>query len=134
MNGVAVLYQLLTADSAVTALVPEERIVTGNLPQGTQLDAISISDVSGVDFATIAPADKRFTTDRVQVTVMASNYERLVAVLKAVKSAGDAKHPTVDDIENVVVRTDGQGPYFTDDAGSIHQKSQDFRVSYNQLA
>lgn len=134
MIGVAAVYQLLAADSAVTALVPEERIVTGILPQGVDLEAISITDVSGVDFETIAPGDNRFTTDRVQVTVLARNYEKLFAVIKAVKSACDAKTPTVDGIDRVVVRTDGQGPYFTNEAASIHMKSQDFRVSYNQLA
>lgn len=134
MNGVGAIYQLLAADTGVTDLVPVDRIVTGNLPQGVLLEAISITDVSGVDFSTIAPGTERFTTDRVQVTVLASNYESLVAVIKAVKSAGDAKRPTIAGIENVSVRTDGQGPYFTNEDGSIHQKSQDFRVSYNQLA
>lgn len=134
MNGVAAIYQLLVGDGEVTDLIPEERIITGNLPQDVGLDAISISDVSSVDFETISPAEQRFTTDRVQVTVLASNYENLVAALKAVKSAGDAKTPVIDGIENVVVRTAGQGPYFTNDAGSIHMRSQDFRVSFNQPA
>ena len=134
MNGVATIYQLLAADSAVTALVPEERIISGDLPEGIDLEAISIEEVSSVDFPTINPGDTRFTIDRVQVTVRASNYEKLTAAIKAVKSAGDAKHPTIAGITNVVVRTDGQGPYFTENAASIHMKSQDFRVSYNQPA
>jgi hypothetical protein len=134
MNGVAAIYQLMSTDAALLALVPEEQIATGDLPVGTPLPALLIEDISSVDLEEIAPGAERFTSERVQVTVMAGNYETLVAVLKAVKSAGDAKYPTVDDLENVVVRTIGQGPYFRDDAASIHMRTQDFRVSFTQAA
>lgn len=134
MNGAAVIYQLLAADSAVTALVPDERIINGDLPQGIALPALEIAEISSVDQPIISPGAMRFTMDRIQVTVHARSKEELAAVLKVAKSAGDAKSPVVSGLENVIVRTDGQGPYFKNDAASIHLRSQDFRVSYNQLA
>lgn len=134
MNGVAAVYSLLSTDVPLLAIVPDQQIVTGDLPVGTPLPAVSITDISSIDLEEIAPGSQRFTTERVQVTVMAQNYETLVAALKAVKSAADAKYPEVDDLQNVVVRTIGQGPYFTDAAASIHMRSQDFRVSFTQAA
>lgn len=134
MNGVAAVRQLLVADSAVLALVPAARIAAGVLPQGTALPAIAITPVSSVDTQFIPDTASRFTTDRVQVTIMASTYPSLIAVLKAAKKAGDAKRPDVSGIDNVVVRTDGQGPWFMDEAASIHLITQDFRVSYSQDA
>lgn len=132
MNGTAAVRTLLTADATLLALVPATRIMAGNLPQGTALPAISITDVSGVDVQFHDEPGKRFTTDRVQITILAATYPSLVAVLAAAKAACDAKFPTVSGLLNVVVRTDGQGPYFTDEASSIHMRTQDFKVSYTQ--
>lgn len=134
MNGVAAVLQLLAADVAVTALVPATRIMAGVLPQETILPAIAITPVSSVDMQFIPADAERFTTDRVQVTVMAANYPSLQAILRAAKRAGDAKTPTVSGISNVIVRTDGQGPFFMNEAASIHLQTQDFRVSYTANA
>lgn len=134
MNGATTVYQLIAGASAVTALVPVDQIVTGILPQGTPLPAISIGEVSESDLETIAPGAYRMTTERIQVTVMARNYDALTAAMKQVKSACDAKSPAVSGIENVIVRTLSKGPYFTNDEASIHMRTQDFRVSYVQPA
>lgn len=134
MNGVAAVRQLLANDAAVLALVPATRIMAGILPQGTVLPAIAITPVSSTDLQFVPANAHRFTTDRVQVTVMAADYPSLQAILLAVKRAGDAKAPTVSGISNVIVRTDGQGPFFMNEAASIHMQSQDFRVSYTQDA
>lgn len=134
MNGVVAVRTLLVNSAALTALVPATRIITGVIPQDMTLPAISLSDVSGVDLQTLDETGDRFTTDRVQVTVMADDYLSLIDILAKAKSAADAKFPTVSGLSNVVVRTDGQGPYFMNDAASIHMKTQDFRVSYTRDA
>lgn len=132
MNGTAAVRSLLVADATLLALVPADRIMAGNLPVNTTLPAISVFDVSSVDEQFTDEPGKRFTTDRIQITVLAATYPSLVEVLAAAKSACDAKFPTVSGLSNVVVRTDGQGPYFTDEASSIHMRTQDYRVSYTQ--
>ncbi len=132
MNGTAAVRALLVADSPLVALVPGERIVTGALPQDALLPAISLTDVSGVDRNVLSPGETRHVTDRVQVTVMASNYPAVVQILKLVRQAAADQMPTVAGISNVVAHTDGQGPYFRDDTAAIHMKSQDFRVSYTE--
>lgn len=130
MNGVAAVWQLLTGDAPLLALVPASRIMAGVLPQGSALPAIAITPVSSVDMQTHDEPGERFVTDRVQVTVMAATFPSLQAVLRAVKRAGDAKRPSVPGIDGAVCRTDGQGPWFMDEAASIHMMTQDFRVSY----
>lgn len=134
MNGTAAVRSLLVNNAAVTALVPAGRIITGTLALDTALPAISLTDVSSVDQQTLDEPGERFTTDRVQITVLAANYPSLVNVLAKAKSAVDAKFPAIAGLTNVVVRTDGQGPYFTNDAASIHMRSQDVRVSYTHPA
>jgi Protein of unknown function (DUF3168) len=134
MNGTAALIQLLLADAGVLALVPAARIVVGVHPQGTALPAIALAPVSGNDLQFDDPHPSRFVTERIQATVLAKTWPELAAVLAAVKSAGDAQAPVVTGISNVVVRTDGQGPWFIDDQAAIHLQSQDFRVSYSKAA
>ncbi|EPR09872.1 hypothetical protein M527_07020 [Sphingobium indicum IP26] len=130
----AAVLQLLTTDDAVLALVAVDNIMAGVLPQGTQLPGIGVAPVSSVDLQFIPDEARRFTSDRVQATVMARTFPELQAILKAVKSAGDGKRPIVAGIDGVSVRTDGQGPWFMDEAAAIHIQPQDFRVTYTQDA
>lgn len=132
MNGTAAVRQLLVAYAPLTALVPATRIVTGANAQGTTLPAIAITEVSGVDRNIPNPGANRHVRERVQITVMAANYPAVVAILKQARRAAADQMPTVAGISNVVVHTDGQGPYFTDEAAAIHMKTQDFRVTYNE--
>lgn len=132
MNGTAAVRTLLTGHAPLIALVPAERIVTGALPQGTPLPAISINDVSGVDRPVLSPGETRHVTDRTEVTVLTSNYPSMVQVLKQVRAAAADRMPIVSGISNVVVHTAGLGPYFTDEAAAIHMKAQDFKVSYTE--
>lgn len=134
MNGVAAVRGLLVSDVDLIGLVPPARIMAGVLPQGSALPSIAITPVSSVDMQTHDEPGQRFTTDRVQVTVMAATFPSLQAVLRAVKRAGDARRPIVSGLSGVVCRTDGQGPWFMDEAASIHIQSQDFRVSYTIAA
>lgn len=134
MNGTAAIIQLLHADAAVLALVPAARVMAGVLPLGTALPAVAVAPVSGIDLQSVDDNSERFVTDRVQVTVMAATFPEVEALISAIKSAGDAKRPTVSGISNVVVRTDGQGPWFMNEGASIHLRTQDFKVSYTAAA
>lgn len=134
MNGEAAVLQLLMTDADLLALVPIERMMAGVLPQGIALPAVAVAAVSSVDVQFIPDEAKRITSDRIQATIMAEDYPTMKAVLKAVKSAGDAKRPAVEGIEAVSVRTDGQGAWLMIESASIHIQTQDFRVHYTQDA
>lgn len=131
-DGVAVIWAMLTADAAVTALVPVTRIAAGVAPVGTQLPAIAITSVSSTDRNILSPGEQRHVTERVQVTVMAANYPSQKAVLRAVKRAAADTMPSVTGLSDITVHTDGAGPDFMSDEAAIYQGSQDFIIRFNE--
>lgn len=130
MNGVAAIWQQLSAHAGLTALVPASRISAGVLPQGTVLPAISIMSVSAVDRNIPSPGAVRHVAERVQVTVMDKTYPSLKAVMAQVKKAGADQMPTVAGISIVTVHTDGIGPDFMNEEASIYMQPIDFKVTY----
>lgn len=132
MNGVAAIRELLVHDSALTNLVPSARIASGILPQGTPLPAIIISSISSNDRNIIKPTATRQVNERIQVTVMAPDYPKQKAIIKAVKKAAADKFPTVNGISDVVVLTHSAGPDFMDMQATIYMQHQDFIVSFNE--
>jgi hypothetical protein len=67
MDGVAIVYDLLTDNVSVMAAVT--RVSAGVLPRGTTLPAISITKVSGMDRNTVRKEATRRVTERIQVTI-----------------------------------------------------------------
>ena len=132
MNGVIAVRVLLVADPALTALVPEPRIVAGSLPRGTVMPAISLMSVSSTDRNIQAPGTKRRVTERVQVTVLARTYPETKSIIAAVRAAAADQMPTIDELTDVTVHTDSAGPDFLDEETGIHMQTQDFRVSFNE--
>lgn len=132
MNGVITVRSLLVGCTAVTALVPEARIVAGSLSLGTMIPAIAIMSVSSVDRNIPAPGAKRRVTERVQVTVLARAYPEAKTLIAAVRAAVADQMPTIDGLTDINVHTDSTGPDFLDEETGIHMQSQDLRVSFNE--
>jgi len=132
MNGVIAVRSLLVADTGLTSLVPVARIAAGMLPQGTDLPAISLMSVSGVDRNIPAPGPKRRVTERVQVTVLARTYPDTKSIIAAVRAAAADQMPAIDGLFDVTVHTDSAGPDFLDEETGIHMQTHDFRVSFNE--
>jgi hypothetical protein len=132
MDGVAIIRALLTADDALLALVPDDRVAAGALPLGTPLDALSIEMVSTADRNIIAPGANRRVTERVQVTALAATYPRLKAVLAAAKKAAADYVGSAAGVVDVTVHTAGGGPEFMNRDASIHMGTQDFLVGFTE--
>ena len=130
MNGGVAVRALLTGNTALTALVPESRITAGILPQGSNLPAIALMSISGVDRNILKPGSRRQVTERVQVSVLAATYPAAKAMMRVVRATAADQMPTVKGIENVVVHTDAAGPDFTDPKTGIFIQTQDLRVSF----
>ena len=133
MNGVAALVAVLTANAALTEVVPEDRIAAGVDLQGTALPKISISRISATDLNIPTPGAKRLVRELVQVTVLAADYvaqHRVLALVKA--AAADRLYPTVPGITGVTIHTASAGPDFVDERTSIYIGTQDFAVIYNE--
>lgn len=133
MDGTIAVRSVLVADAAMIALVPSAKTFLGPAPLGTTLPFIMIESISKVDRNIAAPGSSRFVTQRVQVTVVGSNYQQQTTILRAVRhAAADKLNPTVTGIANVVIHTDSAGPDFFDDAYAGWRGSQDFRVKFQE--
>jgi len=137
MDGVAAVRSVLVADVALLTLVPnvggKSQVIAGPMAIGTTLPAIGLQSISKTDLNIPSPGTHRFVTERVQVTVMAGNYRSQKDILRAVrKAAADQIYPTVAGISGVTIHTEGAGPDFMNEAGSIWLGSQDFVVRYTE--
>lgn len=132
MNGVAVIVALLHEDAAILTLVPADRIMSGDLPVGIDLPAISVTQISSVDRNIPRPGATRFVTDRVQVTILAADYPAKAMIQAAAKKALADQMPSIAGLSGVVVHSQNAGPDFRNAEAGLHIGTQDYRVRYNQ--
>lgn len=130
MNGVVVMRALLLEHAPVASMVAD-RVFADKVPLGQPLPAISISEISRVEKATVAnDGPATLVTARIQVNVHATNYPEQKALLLAAK-LGSGTH--TGEIAGVAVRSvlrDSVGPDMGDDSAGIYQQSRDFKVTY----
>jgi hypothetical protein len=132
MSAVRIIRALLVADSALTALVPANRIVAGIPAQGVALPLIALTEISRVDRNLVKGSTTSRSSSRVQFTVMATSYPAQKALLAAVRHAARSKVGTLSGVSNAAVHLDGTGPDFMDNETAIYQQGQDFMVSFNE--
>jgi len=131
MSDTAVIRTLLAADSALTALVPENRIVVGEIQQAETLPAISIETVSSLERKRVADLPGAvLMSARTQVTVLAKSYAEQRRVLDAVANAVKAGRRQVAGILVASIRRDIVGPDLRDSARGLYMQSRDFQVVY----
>lgn len=141
MSGVAVIRYLLVHDAAVLAKVPASRIFAGDAPIKTELPALSVKQISGLPYLTVAMDENaRLHTERVQVTALVKSsdgtpagegYPGVKALLAIVFSACKNTHGTVDGVDVVSVLPDTEGPDLEDAVHALLTQSRDFMVRYN---
>ncbi|MBB6191196.1 hypothetical protein FHS51_001418 [Sphingobium wenxiniae] len=133
MGGCEAVRGLFAGDNALTALVPAERIVIGDVPAGFPVPCIALFSISAVDRNTLKHGAVKRVTERVQATVMAPDSAVRQLVQRTAKKAADGKMPTVEGILHVTVHSIGAGADGRDPETGIHMGTQDFRVSYNEI-
>jgi hypothetical protein len=129
MSGVPIILDLLTADAAVTALVPAERIMGGGLSEGVPLPALLVTTVSAHPNARLAGRASHWF-ERVQVTIRAANYEQTKTLRELVNDACDGLSGVVAGRSGVATTALGPGPDFRTPDSSIWMSSFDFQVTY----
>jgi hypothetical protein len=130
MDGVAVMRALLLAHPPLTALV-KDRIVAGVVPQGMELPAVGISEISRPpDLDTVARNGGSLVTARIQVTVHAKSYPQQKALLKATKLGPGVYTGTIAGVAVRSVLADVVGPDLSDEAAGFFQQSRDYKVTY----
>lgn len=138
MSGVAIVRYLLANAASVTAVVPSARIMTGDLPVGTVIPAISITQVDGMPMNNlqINETPKRHM-DRVQVTVFRkalpddAGYPGLKTLLNLVLAACPSQRGTVNGFSVESIIPDIEGPDIPIPEERIFTRSRDFLVSYS---
>ena len=134
MSGLIIARNLLVNRSALTALVPALRIISGVVPQGTALPVISLMDISSTDRDTLTRAAFIKVTDRVQITVMAATYPAVKQVMAEVRKACRNLTGTVGNFAGITCRLDGKGPDFNEPDAGFCMQSQDTLVTFNEAA
>jgi len=131
MSGVAIIRYLLANDAGLTASVPASRIMAGVIPINAALPAISVMQISGMPHNMIGMASiARLFKDRVQVTVMCSNYPATKTIFDLIKVALPVSHGTINGFTCDSILPDSQGPDFFDQETNIYMQSFDYIVNY----
>lgn len=134
MSGYAVVNYVLSQDADLTAVVPGEQIVSGDLPLGATLPGVSVRSLSEVPRYDVEnnPATRKLWTERVQVTVVASSYDSKKTIIKLVKAALKRTRGTVNGIDVDSLKIDSTGPDLDDNEAGIYQQSLDCIVKFYQ--
>ena len=140
MSGVAVIRSLLASAGAITSVIPAARIMAGDLPLNTVLPAIAVMEIDSQPRLTVAMTEaNRMHTERVQVSVIfkgpsgtpaGTGYPGVKAMLALVLAACPHTHGTVNGVNVVDIRPDGEGPDLQDVATSLYSGSRDFIVRW----
>jgi len=131
MSGVAIIRIILASNVTLTAAIPADRIVAGVVPIGTELPAISITQVSGTDPFRPVNAPGEMTRERVQVTVEANKYAQVKSLMSIVKGAFTTySRGTINGIVCDSVMQDNDGPDLMDPDTEIYSQSTDFIVRW----
>ena len=138
MSGVAVIRYLLANAAAVTAVVPATRIMAGDLPLGTSMPAIAVTQVDSIPHNLIRISDSpKVHVDRVQVTVYRgaspgdAGYPGLKSLLALVLAACASTHGSVNGIAVDGITPDLEGPDLPISEEKIFTRSRDFFVRWS---
>jgi len=129
MPGVKAIRYLLASDTALTAVVPADRIAS-DLPQDVPLPAIEVSQISGNYAPTIAGDGDDVCRARVQVTVHAKSRPSQKTIQKLAREALPRMRGVVNGVRVESLVKDTIGPDLRDDAIGSFIGSQDFIITY----
>lgn len=133
MTGVDIIGALLRADAGLAAVVPNERIKAGQLPDNVVLPALLVRLVSSVEQLTLVRGGVVRLSERISVTVRAANYRDQVSIVGMVRSICAGRIGDIGGGTRVAILNSGTGPDVLGPANSFEQ-SQDFKVSFNTPA
>jgi hypothetical protein len=133
VSGGTIIGTLLRETATVTARVPAGRIKTARLPEGEQLPAMLVRDVSLVERVTLRRQGWVRMQERVAVTVRAESNAEQKQLSALVLAACAGVTGKVAGFENVSVVNAGAGPA-QDGPGNSYERTQDFRVAFDAPA
>lgn len=129
MHDVKAIRALLVNSGPLTQIVGAEKIVYGEIKEGTPLPAIGITHISGIWGAQVS-GQSDLGRARVQVTVVAASYLVKKQIIDLVCNAVPRKPGLIAGVAVVEILRDSGGPDIDDSAAGIFIQTQDFKVSF----
>lgn len=129
MTGADIIGAVLRAHAPLLAIVPEERIKGGRLPDDAALPALLVRTISSGVRATLRRQAKARVADRVAVAVRAASYREQKAIMKLVRDNCAGLTGAIGGAEGVAIADAGRGPDLNGPGNSFEQ-TQDFRVTF----
>jgi hypothetical protein len=131
MSGVAITRTLLANHAPLLALIPANRIFSGQIPQGSVLPAVGVRSISGREHQTTAMnLPTKLVMERIQVTVYGKNFVEMERAFKACSLGRGVYTGTVANFQVRSVLPDYTSPYIGPDGDEIHEQSRDFMVTF----
>lgn len=130
MSAEKVIYNLLSTNSNLIAVVPKAKIFAGFIPVDAVLPAIAYSLVSSKESTAIGLTTLK-NVSRMQVTVSAKSYVLVKQVSDLVKLACNHKQGTFNGVVTDYVILDNVGADFRDDQVGIFYSTIDFLIAHN---
>lgn len=133
MSGVAIIRQLLATYAPVTNLVPAARILAGQVPQGTAMPAVGVSEIGVNEIPTIARRTAGKTSRaRIQVTVLSKSYAEMKNILKACALGPGVHTGDVLTYSVKAITQEGINPEIPAGDDLILEQSRDFMVTFSE--
>jgi hypothetical protein len=129
MSAEKVIYNLLSTNAPLIAVVPKARIFPSVIPLNTTLPAIAYSLVSNNEQTAIGMTTNK-QRSRIQVTVAAKTYPVAKQVIDLIETACNHKQGIFNNVVTDSVIKDSIGADFRDDDVGIFYSTIDFRLAH----
>ena len=132
MSAEKVIYNLLTANVALKAVVPVTRMYSGVIPIDVPsypalcYNLVSSGDVNAIGLTTIK------SRSRIQVTAVAKSYPEVKSVLDKIRVACNLKQGTFNGVVTDSVIMDNIGADYRDDETGVFYSTADFNIVHNR--
>lgn len=129
MSAEKVIYNLLSTDTALKAVVPTSRMYAGVIPIDATYPALCYNLVSSVDVTAIELTTMK-SRSRIQVTAVATSYPAVKALLKLIEAACKNKQGTFNGVKTDYVLKSDIGADYRDDDTNVFYSTIDFNIMY----
>ncbi len=132
MRAESVVYQLISTDAAVTALVGS-KVFPGRLPQNTVMPAVVYELIGSREILPInAQAGGVLLRSRVQVSVLAKSYAEVKTVHEAIRKALLFQRGLIAGVHVVSLTRELIGPDTREDALGLYMQGVDYLLIHDE--
>jgi len=131
MSANKIIYNLLSTNSDLLAVIPASRMFFGSIPQNASLPALTYSLISENEITSQAMTTIKLRS-RVQITIATKDYKVTQEIRQLVKFACNHRQGVFNGIYTDSVIADGVGADFRDDELRVYYTTIDFRLVHNE--